>query len=113
MNGMTAFFFGLFRIVLLFGTPHRNLVLENIALRQQLAVYKRKQKRLELKAQDRWFWMVLAKIWAGWRKALFIVHPDTVVRWQRERFRAYWERLLAEVRAGRRSAGSCAIWFGR
>jgi hypothetical protein len=46
-----------------------------------------------LTTHDRWFWKVLAKAWKDWRKSLFIVHPDTVVRWQRERFRAFWAQL--------------------
>ncbi len=93
MSGMSALLLGLFRMVFLLGNPHRSLVLENIALRQQPAVYKRKQKRPELTTHDRWFWMVLAKVWKGWRKSLFIVHPDTFVRRQRERFRAFWAQL--------------------
>jgi len=32
-------------------------------------------------------------IWKGWRAALAYVQPDTVVRWQRERFRKFWARL--------------------
>src|SRR5258708_15606462 len=93
MSGVSALLLGLFRMVFLLGNPHRSLVLENIALRQQPAVYKRKQKRPELTTHDRWFWMVLAKVWKGWRKSLFIVHPDTFVRRQRERFRAFWAQL--------------------
>jgi putative transposase len=37
--------------------------------------------------------MALARLWKGWRGVLFVVHPDTVVRWQRERFRRYWTQL--------------------
>ena len=32
-------------------------------------------------------------LWNDWRQAFFVVHPDTVVRWQRERFRRYWSQL--------------------
>ena len=90
---MIAFVLSLFREAFLFGNPYRSLVLENIALRQQLAVYKRKQRLPELTARDRWLWMILARVWKGWRKSLFIVHPDTVVRWQRDRFRKFWASL--------------------
>ena len=90
---MIAFVLSLFRVVFFFGSPYRSLVLENIALRQQLAVYKRKQRRPELTARDRWLWMILARVWKGWRKSLFIVHSDTVVRWQRGRFRKFWASL--------------------
>jgi putative transposase len=90
---MPAFLLTLFRFIRLLGSGHQAVVLENLALRQQLAIYKRKQKRPRLMPRDRWFWMALAKIWKGWRRTLFVVHPDTVVCWQRERFRVYWTRL--------------------
>ena len=74
---------------------HRQLALENLALRQQLAVYKRTASRPKLRTTDRLFWVGLARVWAGWRHALVIVSPDTVLRWQRRRFREYWTRLSA------------------
>ena len=66
---------------------HRQLALENLALRQQLAVYKRMVPRPRLRTMDRLLWVGLARVWAGWRQALVIVSPDTVLRWQRRRFR--------------------------
>lgn len=90
---MLAFLLRLFRLVWLFLRGHQALVLENLALRQQLSVYKRKQKRPRLTRWDRLFWIALAGSWRGWRKSLFVVHPDTVVRWQRQRFRKYWAAL--------------------
>jgi hypothetical protein len=83
----------LFRLIWLFVQGHRALVLENLALRQQLAIYKRKQKRIRLNRWDRLFWTTLAGIWKEWRKPLLVVHPDTVVCWRRERFRRYWAEL--------------------
>jgi putative transposase len=90
---MLALFLGLFRIVWQFGKDHRGVVLENLALRQQLSIYKRKNKRPHLLGRDRWFWITLCLLWKDWRRALIVVHPDTVVRWQRERFRRFWTRL--------------------
>jgi hypothetical protein len=46
-----------------------------------------------LTRQDRWFWIALAGCWKGWRKHLFVVHPDTVVGWQRQRFAKHWTEL--------------------
>ncbi|HLH08005.1 MAG TPA: integrase core domain-containing protein [Terriglobales bacterium] len=83
----------LFRLVWLFGKGHRAIALENLALRQQLAIYKRKQKRPRLIGWDRWFWIRLSHVWKDWRRALVVVHPDTVARWQRERCRRYWSNL--------------------
>ena len=42
---------------------------------------------------DRLFWVGLSQVWSHWRHALVFVQPDTVVRWQRERFRRFWARL--------------------
>src|SRR2546425_651996 len=78
----------------LFG-GHRQLTLENLALRQQLVVYKRTVPRPRLRTTDRLLWVGLATVWAGWRKALVIVSPNTVLRWQRRRFREHWTGLWA------------------
>jgi putative transposase len=69
---------------------HRQLALENLALRQQVAVSKRTAPRPKLRTTDRLFWAGLARIWIGWRQPLVIVTPDTVLRWQRRRFHEYW-----------------------
>src|SRR5438046_10739604 len=65
----------------------RQLALENLALRQQLAVYKRMARRPKLRRSDRLFWVWLAKGWVGWRQSLVIVTPATVLRWRRRRCR--------------------------
>src|SRR3989454_3393627 len=64
----------------LFG-GHRQLAVENLALRQQLAVYKRTTPRPKLRTTDRLFWIGLARVGAGWRQPLVIVTADTVLRW--------------------------------
>jgi hypothetical protein len=84
----------------LFGA-HRQLALENLALRQQLAIYKRRVISPPLRNSDRLFWVGLARIWAGWRQPLVIVTPDTVLRWQRRRFREYWVKLSGCSTGGR------------
>src|SRR5262245_48116687 len=76
----------------LFG-GQRQLALENLALRQRLAVYRRTISRPPLRPTDRFFWIGLAKIWTGWRQALVIVTLATVLHWQRRRFREYWTKL--------------------
>ena len=68
----------------------RDLVLENLALRHQLAVYTRGRRRPRLRCHDRRFWSLLARGWSGWRGTLVMVEPDTVVRWHRSAWRAYW-----------------------
>ena len=70
--------------------PRADLILENIALRQQLAVYQRRHTKPRLRDQDRRFWSLLARVWPGWRASLVFVQPDTVVRWHRLAWRRYW-----------------------
>ena len=68
----------------------RDLALENLALRQQLTVYKRLHPRPQLRRRDRLFWIWLSKLWGGWRQALVIVKPDTVISWHRHGFKFFW-----------------------
>ena len=60
-----------------------DLVLEVLALRQQLAVLEARGRRPRLRAADRAFWVVLRRFWARWADVLVIVKPETVVRWHR------------------------------
>lgn len=66
------------------------LAAENLALRQQLAIYQPRAKRPRLRPRDRVFWAWLSRWWRGWRSALVIVQPATVVGWHRQGFRLYW-----------------------
>jgi len=70
----------------------RDLAFENLLLRQQLAVLKENGVRPQLSATDRSFWVLVSKLWPGWRNALHIVKPATVIRWHREGFRRHWIR---------------------
>ena len=66
----------------------RDLVIENAALRQQLAMYER--RRPQIRDSDRMFWIWLVRLWPGWRDVLIAVGPETVVRWHRAGWRRYW-----------------------
>src|SRR5262249_52582940 len=69
---------------------HRELALENLALRQQLAVWKARQPRPRLTQPDRIFWVLLSRLWTSWRHSLRVVRPETVVGWHRQGFKRYW-----------------------
>jgi len=73
----------------LFVSRHK-LALEAAALRQQLAVFKRKQSRPKLRRLDRLFWIALRSVWPCWTEALIMVKPETVVSWHRAGFRLFW-----------------------
>src|SRR5258705_11946248 len=64
--------------------------LEVLALRQQVAVLKRKRPRPPLNAIDRLFWTALRRLWLRWSDVLVIVKPETVIAWHRVGFRLYW-----------------------
>ena len=67
------------------------LHLEVLALRHQLQVLQRSRpRRLQLSMTDRWLWVMLARFWTGWRTALLIVKPETVIAWHRRGFRLWW-----------------------
>src|SRR5271166_4245702 len=65
---------------------------EVIALRHQLVVLNRQRtaRRVRFRASDRILWVWLARFWPGWRQALVLVRPETVIRWHRRGFRQYW-----------------------
>ena len=97
----------LLRLMLVVATrsfhPRRDLLLENLALRQQLAVLKGRRPRARLTVTDKWFWVMLRRLWLGWRQALILVQPETVVRWHRAGFKLYWQWLSRHRNAaGRR-----------
>ena len=80
-------------IVLSFGTlvrllrARRSLLLENLALRQQLDVLKRRHPKPRIGWLDKLFWVAVRRFWAEWKKSLIVVTPETVVRWHRAGFR--------------------------
>jgi hypothetical protein len=70
----------------------RDLVLENAMLRQQIVILQRRAPHPKLTSLDRWRLVVAARLVLGWRSALAIVQPKTLLRWHREGFRRMWRR---------------------
>src|SRR5262249_7095885 len=67
------------------------LHLEVLALRHQLEVLQRSRpRRLRLAKTDRWLWVWLSHSWSGWRAAVVLVKPATVIAWHRQGFRLFW-----------------------
>jgi putative transposase len=82
----------------------RHLLLENLALRQQLAVLERRCSRPRFSTPDRLFWVILRRLWPEWRRALILVQPETVIGWHRAGFKLYWKWLSRHrPSVGRRS----------
>ena len=79
----------IFGIIKLIFRDKTDLVLENLALRHQLSVLKRKKKP-KLKNPDRIFWAWLSRIWPSWKSPLILIKPETVIKWHRKGFKLYW-----------------------
>ena len=84
----------------------RHLALENLALRQQLALLCNRSKRPQFGRVARIFWVCLSQRWSGWRDALCLVRPETVIRWHRQGFRAFWTWKSRRRGPGRPPVGS-------
>ena len=69
------------------------MIIENLALRQQLAIYQTKKTKPRLTNFDRSFWIALKQSWNKWIDHLIIVRPETVVDWQKRRFNKYWTKI--------------------
>lgn len=81
----------------------RDLLLENLALRQQLCALARHRPQPRFSNGDRLLWVMLRRLWSGWRRALILVRPETVVRWHRAGFKLYWKWISrSRIRVGRR-----------
>ena len=78
-----------------------DLVIENLALRQQLTALKKERPRPPLEDTDRAFWVALRSSWPAWASRLVIVNADTLARWNRDRFRRYWARISRRRYPGR------------
>ena len=94
---MFRFFWLLFGMLVRVFRGRQSLLLENLALRQQLVALKRRHPRPSLGLFDKLFWVSARQVWSAWKESLLIVTPETVVRWHRSGFRMYW-RLISRVR---------------
>jgi putative transposase len=74
------------------GRSKSQLIAENALLRQQLIILSRQVKRPACTKADRTLLVLLARLVHTWQQALFIVRPDTLLRWHRELFRLVWKR---------------------
>lgn len=83
--------FALLRYLASWLRAQHELGLENVALRHQLQVLQRLGRRPKLRPVDRCFWVMLRSCWSGWKAAVVIFRPETVIAWQRAGFRLYWK----------------------
>src|ERR1700747_2746679 len=91
------------------------LVAENLVLRQQVNVLRRRTpKRPHLNNTDRFLFVWLYRWFPSVLDVVVIVRPETIIRWHRAGFRAFWRwRSQATVLADRRYRLSCARSLAR
>ena len=98
---MREYFFLFRRFVTSFFKSKSTLQTENLALRHQLCVFSRSAKRPKIRVADRVLWSLLSRAWSDWKDSLIFVKPDTVIRWQRRRFKEHWRKLSRRGEPGR------------
>jgi hypothetical protein len=108
-NFVTEFILSILAVIRVFFRSRTETAMGVLALRQQVAVLKRKRPHPKLNSWDRIFWTALRRVWSRWRDVLVIVRPETVIGRHRAGFRLYWRwrprpqggrpKLTIEVRA--------------
>ena len=78
-----------------------DLVIENLAQRQQLAVLARcgRGRRVRMGESDRLFWIALRRVWSLWAEVLVLVKPETVVRWLSRRLSSVLDVAISPWRS--------------
>src|ERR1035441_4178935 len=89
----------------------RTLLLENLVLRQQLAVLKQRHPRPRLRTCDKLFWVLARRFWSGWKQALIVVSPETIVGWHRAGFRLYWRAISRDRKSTRLNSSHLGISY--
>ena len=87
------FFIFLIKFLQIIRKSKNDLIIENLALRQQLAIYQTKKTKPKLTNIDRSFWIALKRSWCKWADYLIIVKPETGVEWQNRKFKKYWTKI--------------------
>lgn len=66
------------------------LLTENLFLRQQLIILARSVKRPKIRKSDRLFFVFFRKLLSNWKECLYILKPDTILRWHRSLYSSFW-----------------------
>ena len=98
--------------LVVFAWFNRVALVRILALRQQVAVCRRKTKRPKLRNRDRLLWAWLARVWKDWATELVLVKPETVIRWRKRKFREFWRRK-SQGMVGRPTIDRQHIYFIR
>ncbi len=95
-------FFVLVKCIQTICKSKEELIIENLALRQQVTAYHAKKTKPTISNLDRIFWISLRQTYDKWKDSLIIVKPETVISWQRRRFKRHWTRISKIKKPGRK-----------
>jgi hypothetical protein len=85
-------------------TTNLQLKLEIIFLTKQLEIYQRTDPKLKIHRTDRMFFSLIMDLFSNWKERLFIVKPETVIKWHRTAFRIFW-RWKSQLEEDQKLAG--------
>ena len=86
-------FIVLIRFIQISHKSKSDLILENLAFRQQLSTYQTKKVKPKLTNSSRSFWIALKQSFIKWKDYLIIVRSETIIDWQNRRFKKYWTKI--------------------
>jgi hypothetical protein len=81
-------------------TTNLQLKLEVIFLTKQIEILQRTDPKLKFRITDRMFFSLMKDWLSNWKERMFIVKPDTVIKWHRTAFKFYW-RWKSQYKGGR------------
>jgi hypothetical protein len=85
--------------------PRRRLEAENLFLRHQLSIaLRRAPPRVRLRGSDRALLVWMTRLWPSLLGAVQVVQPETILRWHRAGFTAFWRHIRRRERAPRAGA---------
>src|ERR1035437_5726291 len=76
------------------------LKLEVIFLTKQIEILQRTNPKIKTKITDRLFFSLMVDLLSNWKERIFIVKPNTMIKWHREGFRIYW-KSKSKAKGGR------------
>ena len=76
------------------------LKLEVLFLTKQFEILQRTNSKIKIKTTDRLFFSLIKNLFSNWKERMFIVKPETVIKWHRTAFRFYW-RWRSKPKGGR------------
>jgi hypothetical protein len=86
----------------------RQLEAENLLLRHQLGIaMRRAPQRLRLRGMDRALLVWITRLWPSLLGAIVVVKPETILRWHRAGFRAFWRWKSRNRQGDQRSIAAC------